>query len=219
MFDGLSGRGSSPGADPRDCPAARLNAQHQAVRDIADWLQKVPDCSHGSFRTVTLMFSFPPCTETNAVGGRSMFHASCRWTGTVTSASQAVTSPAGKTSAFAPSSRFTLLSDQFYEAAGSARGEDTIGHTRACADAQKNANHQAMESIAKAGLCDQEGAAMRIIISFGPPTPALLGGGRYGIGGFEAVCDWNLIIEAVSPNPADSESAALGSKVISGSDS
>lgn len=216
MFDGLSGRGSSPGVDLHDCAAARLGAQHQAVRDIADWLQKVPDCSRGSFRTVTLTFSFPPCSEAKALSGRSTIHATCRWTSSATCASEAVASPAGKSSAFAPSSRFTLLSDQFYEAAGSARGEDTISHTRACADAQKKAHHQAMESIAKAGLCDQEGFVMRIVISFGPPTPALLGGGRYGIGGFEAICDWNLIIEAVSPSQEDSPSSAFGSKVVSG---
>lgn len=217
MFDGLSGRGSSPGADPHDCAAARLDAQHQAVRDIADWLQKVPPVARGSHCTVTLTFSFPPCTETRPSGRAPAFHATCRWTGSVASASEPVPPPAGKTSAFAPSSRFTLLSDQYYEAAGTARGEDTIGHTHACADAQKKAHHQAMESIAKAGLCDQEDSAMRIIVSFAAPAPALIGGGRYGIGGFEAICDWNLIIEAVGPIPGDPLSPALGPTVASGS--
>ncbi len=215
MFDGLSGRGSSPGADPRDQAAARLDAQRQAFRDIGDWLERVPETARDSFCTITMTLSFPPCTQREA-SAVSVIRAICQWATALTSTAQAIIPPAGKTSAFAPSSRFTLLDDQYYEAAGTARGEDTISQNRACADARKRAHHQAMESMAKAGLCDRKDAALRIVMSFAPPVPALLGGGRYGISGFEAICDWNLVIEAVHPDP-DAQNAGVHSTLASGS--
>lgn len=217
MFDGLSGRGSSPGIDPHDPAAARLDAQRQAVRDMADWLEKAPDCARGSFCTLTLNLSFPPSTGTGIFRGMQVIRASCQWTASVAPTPGPVAPPAGKTSAFAPSSRFTLLGDQFYEASGTTRGEDTISQNRACADARKRARHQAMESAAKAGLCDRDDFVMRMTISFSPPAPALLGGGRYGISGFEAVCEWNLVIEAVAPEPAEASSPGAAGAAASGS--
>jgi hypothetical protein len=213
MLDSYSSRGSSHGADARDGAAARLDAQHQAFRDMADWFEKVPDSAHDSFFTVTLTLGFALCRE-KANTGAAAVRASCRWTASAAPAPGAVTPPAGKTSAFGPSSRFTLLGDQYYEAAGTARGEDNVSYSRACTDARKKARHQAMESASKAGLCDREDWAMQIAMSFAPPVPALIGGGRYGINAFEAVCEWNLIIEAVSSAAGDPDSAGT---VASGS--
>lgn len=217
MFDSLSSRGSSPGTHPQDWTAARLAAQRQAIHDIADWFRQVPDCAAHSFCTLTLTLAFEPCAEKETATPTR--HASCRWTASVGCTPDAVTPPAGKTSAFGPSSHFTLLSEQYYEAAGTARGEDTTSQELACADAQKRAHQQAMESAGKAGLCDREGSAMRIAISFAPPTPALLGGGRYDIGSFEALCDWNLVIEAVTPEPGDLQPNELAGSVLSDSSS
>lgn len=208
MFDSHSGRGSSPGTDPHDCAAARLNAQHQAIRDISEWFDEVALSADGSFCTVTLTLAVSPCAEKPALLGVPVVSASCHWTAAVASTPEAVTPPGAKTSAFNPASRFTLLSDQFYEAAGSARGEDLNSQDVACTDAQKRAHHQAMESAGKAGLCDREDSELRIAISFAPPAPALLGGGRYGIQAFEAICDWNLIIEAIDPSGQQSTDSA-----------
>jgi len=218
MFDRLSSRGHSRGAHPYDCGAARLDAQQQAISEIAGWLDKIPDAAPGSFCTVTVNLSFAPClVGKSAFGAIPKVRASCIWTVSAARASGLVRPPAGKTSAFNPSSRFSLLGDQYYEAAGTARGEDTISQIQACADAQKKAHHQAMESAGKAGLCDREDAAMRIAISFAPPRPALLGGGRYGLSAYEAICDWNLVIEAVRPDPGDLQSSDFAGTVTSGS--
>ncbi len=215
MFDSLSGRGSSPGSDPHDGAAARLNAQRQAIRDIADWFDEVPLSADDSFCTITLILAVSPCTEKAGLHGIHSIGASCHWTADVASRPEPVTPPPAKASAFNPASRFTLLSDQFYEAAGSARGEDINSQDAACTDARKRAHHQAMESAGKAGLCDREDSHLRIAISFAPPAPALLGGGRYGIQAFEAVCDWNLVIEAIDPagppSPDSADTAASGS--------
>lgn len=199
MFDRPVGRDTSPGTDPHDCAAARLNAQRQAIQDVADWFEQAPNSAAESFCTITIALLLTPCTVKNSIYGAPEVRASCEWTASVASTPDPAAPPPGKTSAFLPSSRFTLLGDQYYEAAGSARGEDITTQDAACTDAQKKAHVQAMESAAKAGLCDQEGAAMRIVISFAPPAPALIGLGRHGISTFEAVCDWNLIMEAVSP--------------------
>lgn len=199
MFDRPVGRDTSPGTDPHDCAAARLNAQRQAVRDVADWFEQAPDSAAGSFCTITITLLLTPCTAKTSIYGAPSVRAACEWTSSVASTTEPAAPPPGKTSAFLPSSRFTLLGDQYYEAAGSARGEDITSQDAACTDAQKKAHLQAMESAGKAGLCDQEDAAMRIVISFAPPAPALIGFGRHGISAFEAVCDWNLIIEAVDP--------------------
>lgn len=214
MSDALSAQGSSPGSDSHDCTTARLNAQHQAVRDIADWLELIPDFFPHSFSTLTFRLSFPPCAEKASPGRIPAVRASCKWSAGVASTPEAVTPPPGKTSAFGPSSRFTLLSDQYYEAAGTAKGEDTISQARACADARIRALRMGMESAGKAGLCDQEGAAMRIAVSFAPPAPALIGGGRYGSSAFEAICDWNLIIEAVLPLPGDPRASAVSASPV-----
>lgn len=208
MFDNLSGQGSSPGTDPRDCTAARLNAQRQAIRDIAEWFDEIPLTADSAFCTVTLTFAVSPCTEKPALHGLTAASAMCHWTAAVASAADPVAAPAAKTSAFSPSARFTLLSDQYYEAAGSARGEDINTQEAACAEARKRAHHQAIESAGKAGLCEREGSHMRVAISFAPPAPALLGGGRYGITAFEAVCDWNLIIEAIDPEEPETPDVA-----------
>lgn len=199
MFNSHLGQGTSPGFHPRDCAAARLAAKQQSLLDIANWLEKVPKPANNSFRTVTLTLSFSRCTETPGIGGIAGVRSSCTWVAKIASTRDPATPPAGKTSAFNPSSRFTLLQDQYYEAAGTARGEDIVSQERACTDAEKKAHRQVLESAGKAGLCDQEDSAMQIAISLAPACPALIGGGRYTVGEFEAVCDWNLIIQAVNP--------------------
>jgi hypothetical protein len=216
MFNSHLGEGTSPGFHPRDCAAARLAAKQQSLLDIADWLEKAPKSANDSFRTVTLTLSFSPCTETAGIGGIAGVRSSCTWVAKIACSRNPVTPPAGKTSAFNPSSRFTLLQDQYYEAAGTARGEDIVNQDRACTDAEKKAHSQVLESAGKAGLCDQEDAAMQIAISLAPARPALIGGGRYTIGEFEAVCDWNIIIQAVNPARRDARPSGCGSSAASG---
>lgn len=194
----MFGQGTAPGSHRKNCAEARIAAKQQALRDISDWLEKLPAPSQDAFFTVVLTFTFEPCTEgVDRTGAYT--RALCHWQADVTEAAAPVGPPLNKTSAFAPSSRFTLLPDQYYEASGSARGESTFGQKEANAEAERKARREAEESAAKAGLCDEEGHAMRVGISFTPPQPALMGGGRYAEVAFEAVCDWCLIIECVSP--------------------
>ncbi len=194
----MLGQGTAPGSHHNGCADARIAAKQQALRDISDWLEKLPAPSEDAFSTAVLTFTFDPCTDgMDRTGAYKRAH--CHWQADVTETPVPVAPPENKTSAFAPSSRFTLLPDQYYESSGSARGESTVGQKQANAIAQRRARRGAEESAAKAGLCDEQGHAMRVIISFAPPQPALMGGGRYGIGDFEAVCDWVLIVESVSP--------------------
>lgn len=208
----MLGQGTAPGSHRKDCAEARITAKQQALRDISDWLEKLPAPPDDAFSTIVLTFTFEPCTESIDRSGVYK-RALCHWQADVAETAAPVGPPENKTSAFGPSSRFTLLPDQYYEASGSVRGESTFGQKQANAEAQRKARREAEESAAKAGLCDQEGHAMRVAISFTPPQPALTGGGRYGIAAFEAVCDWGLIVECVSPEllnlPAPAASASI----------
>jgi len=193
----MLGQGTAPGSHHNGCADARIAAKQQALRDISDWLEKLPAPSEDLFSTVVLTFTFEPCTDGMDRTG-AYKRSQCHWQASVTETAAPIAPPENKTTAFGPSSRFTLLPDQYYEASGSARGESTFGQKQANSIAQRKARREAEESAAKAGLCDDQGHAMRVAISFSPPQPALMGGGRYGIGDFEAVCDWVLIVESVS---------------------
>ncbi len=208
----MLGQGTAPGSHRNDCSEARLTAKQQALRDISDWLEKFPALSDVTFSTVILTFTFDPCTEgINRSGAYT--RALCHWQAEVTETDAPVAPAPNKTSAFRPSSRFTLLPDQYYEASGSARGESALGQKPANSDAQRRSRREAEESAAKAGLCDQEGQAMRIAISFTPPQPVLTGGGRYGAHAFEAVCDWCLFVECVSPELPNPSAPALSTSL------
>jgi hypothetical protein len=208
----MFGNGTAPGTDRKGCDEARIAAKQQAIRDISEWLEKLPAPPEDAFSTVVLIFTFEPCAEGMNRSG-AYTRALCHWQAEVTETAVPLAPPENKTSAFRPSSRFTLLPDQYYESSGSVRGESTLGQKQASADAQRKARREAEDSAAKAGLCDQEGHAMRVSVSFTPPQPALTGGGRYTAGAFEAVCDWELIVECVSPELLNLAAPALPTSV------
>lgn len=194
----MFGQGTAPGSHRNGCAEARIAAKQQAIRDISDWLEKLPAPAEDAFYTVVLTFTFEACTEGIDRTG-AYTRAQCHWQAEVTETAAPASPPGNKTSAFAPSSRFTLLPEEYYEASGSARGESTFGQNEANAEAERKARREAEESAARAGLCEQESDAMRVAISFAPPQPALMGGGRYAAVAFEAVCDWVLFVECVNP--------------------